>query len=68
MVAGIEPAVVGMAERIEFADVDHGTDLGPWRTPSSVSDVTVEASAEGYKFRGPVLETGGSSTSSTSSP
>jgi hypothetical protein len=32
-----------MAERIEFADVDHGTDLGPWRTPSSVSDVTVEA-------------------------
>jgi len=24
MVAGVEPAVVGMAEAIEFADVDHG--------------------------------------------
>jgi len=23
MVAGVEPAVVGVAERIEFADVDH---------------------------------------------
>jgi hypothetical protein len=23
MVAGVEPAVVGMAEAVEFADVDH---------------------------------------------
>jgi hypothetical protein len=28
MVAGIEPAVVGMAQRIEFADIDHVPDLG----------------------------------------
>ena len=28
MVAGVEPAVVGVAEAVEFADVDHGADLG----------------------------------------
>jgi hypothetical protein len=28
MVAGVEPAVVGMAEAIEFADVDHDSEGG----------------------------------------
>jgi hypothetical protein len=41
MVAGVEPAVVGMAEAVEFADVDHGRDLGGFTVASSVSDVTV---------------------------
>jgi hypothetical protein len=41
MVAGVQPAVVGMAEALEFADVDHGRDLGKFMGASSVSDVTV---------------------------
>jgi hypothetical protein len=41
MVAGVQPAVVGMAEAVEFADVDHETDLGRFMGASSVSDVTV---------------------------
>jgi hypothetical protein len=41
MVAGIEPAVIGMAEAIEFADVDHGSDLARRFMASSVSDVPV---------------------------
>jgi hypothetical protein len=41
MVAGVEPAVVGMAEAVEFADVDHGRDLGCFTAASSVIDVTV---------------------------
>jgi hypothetical protein len=41
MVAGVEPAVVGVAEAVEGADVDHALNLGSrWRA-SSVSDVTV---------------------------
>ena len=39
--ASIEPAVIGVAQAVEFADVDHDPDLGPSRRPSSVSDVTV---------------------------
>jgi hypothetical protein len=40
MVAGIEPAVVGVAEAAEGADVDHAADLGTPRGASSVSHVT----------------------------
>src|SRR4051794_17873630 len=40
MVAGVEPAVVGMAEASEFADIDHDVNLGPSERPSSVSHVT----------------------------
>jgi len=39
-VAGVEPAVVGVAETVEFTDVDHATDLGPFGIPSSVTHVT----------------------------
>ena len=41
MVAGVEPAVVGVAEAVEGADVDHGMNLGSGGRASSVSDVTV---------------------------
>jgi hypothetical protein len=41
MVAGVQPAVVGMAEAVEFADVDHGRDLGRFAAASSVTRVTV---------------------------
>ena len=44
---GIEPAVVGVAEAVEGADVDHVMDLGGMRKPSSVSDVTVKVECEG---------------------
>jgi len=40
MVVGVEPAVVGVAEAAEGANVDHVTDLGGTENPSSVSDVT----------------------------
>jgi hypothetical protein len=42
MVVGIEPAVIGVAEAIEGADIDHGADLGRRGGASSVSDVTGE--------------------------
>ena len=41
--AGVEPAVVGVAEAVEGADVDHGSDLGCCAGTSSVSDVTAAA-------------------------
>jgi hypothetical protein len=41
MVAGVQPAVVGMAETVEFADVDHGSDLGRFMYASSVRRVTI---------------------------
>jgi hypothetical protein len=37
--------VVGVAEAVEFADVDHGADLGMRGGASSVSDVTVVVAA-----------------------
>jgi hypothetical protein len=40
MVAGIKPPVVGVAEGVEGADVDHGANLGPSAGASSVSHVT----------------------------
>jgi hypothetical protein len=40
MMAGIEPAVVGMAEAVEGADIDHATEMGRRWDGSSVSDVT----------------------------
>jgi hypothetical protein len=40
MVAGVEPAMVGVAKTVEGADVDHDADLGTRETPSSVSHVT----------------------------
>jgi hypothetical protein len=40
--ARIKPAVVGMAERFEFADVDHEPDLGMPDQPSSVTHVTAK--------------------------
>jgi hypothetical protein len=40
MVAGIEPAVVGVAEAAEGADVDHAADLGTPEEASSVIHVT----------------------------
>jgi hypothetical protein len=40
MVAGVEPAVVGVAERCEGANVDHDADVGGSDGPSSVSHVT----------------------------
>jgi hypothetical protein len=40
MVTGIEPSVVGMAQRIKFADVDHEMKVAPQQNPSSVSRVT----------------------------
>ena len=38
--AGVEPAVVGVAKAIEGANVDHDADLGRRGIASSVSDVT----------------------------
>jgi hypothetical protein len=43
VVAGVEPAVVGVAEAAEGSDVDHAADLGFSERPSSVSHVTAEA-------------------------
>jgi hypothetical protein len=40
MVMGVEPAVVGMAEAVERANIDHAVDLGRRGEASSVSDVT----------------------------
>src|SRR6185369_2518738 len=40
MVAGVQPAVVGMAETVEFADVDHGPKVASGRMASSVTHVT----------------------------
>jgi hypothetical protein len=40
MVARVEPAVVGMAEAIEFADVYHAGKVAVCAKPSSVSVVT----------------------------
>jgi hypothetical protein len=40
MVAGVEPAVVGVAEAAEGSDVDHDADVGGSDGPSSVSHVT----------------------------
>src|SRR3954452_13846808 len=40
MMAGVEPAVVGVAEAVEGADVDHGADLAVRELPSSVTPVT----------------------------
>jgi hypothetical protein len=40
MVARIEPPMVGVAEAVEGADVDHGADLGSFVMASSVKDVT----------------------------
>ena len=42
MMTGVEPAVVGVAERIEFSDVDHDADLGGPFRPSSVTRVTAK--------------------------
>ena len=39
--AGVEPAMVGVAETVEGSDVDQGCDLGRLGMASSVSDVTV---------------------------
>jgi hypothetical protein len=36
----VEPAVVRVAEAVEGADVDHGTEMGDCAAPSSVSHVT----------------------------
>jgi hypothetical protein len=44
MMAGVEPAVVGMAEAREFADIDHAVDLGRFAAPSSVRAVTARHS------------------------
>ena len=44
--AGVEPAVVGVAEAAEGADVDHAADLGRVREASSVSHVTA---GRGYR-------------------
>jgi hypothetical protein len=43
MVAGVEPAVVGVAERSERADVDHAVKMASRAGASSVSHVTVPA-------------------------
>jgi hypothetical protein len=40
MMAGVEPAVVGVAEAVEWANVDHAADLGRFGTSSSVTNVT----------------------------
>jgi hypothetical protein len=40
MVARIKPAVIGVAERFEFADVDHGVKVARPQNASSVSEVT----------------------------
>jgi hypothetical protein len=47
MVAGVEPAMVGVAKAVEGADVDHDIDLGGRASPSSVSNVTA---ARAVKF------------------
>ena len=38
--------MVGVAEAVEGADVDHGVDLGGFVRPSSVSNVTVKVEGE----------------------
>ena len=40
MMAGIEPAMVGMAERFEFADVDHEAKVAVLDAGSSINHVT----------------------------
>jgi hypothetical protein len=61
MMAGVEPAVVGVAEAVEGADVDHAADLGRLGTASSVSDVTKPAPARweicrGVRFADPAAQ------------
>src|SRR6185369_750994 len=45
MVAGIKPAVVGVAEAVEFANVDHAGKMARFAAPSRVSNVTAPALA-----------------------
>src|SRR6185369_159603 len=41
MVAGVEPAVVGVAQTVEFADVDHGPEMASRAKASSINDVPI---------------------------
>ena len=43
MMAGVQPAVVGVAEAVEFADFYHGREMAVPGRPSSVSGVTAGA-------------------------
>jgi hypothetical protein len=40
VMVGVEPAVVGVAETVEGANIDHGRDVGKDGRASSVSHVT----------------------------
>ena len=48
--ARVQPAVVGMAERIEFADVDHAAKVAFVNASSSVMTVTAIRLAAAHHF------------------
>src|SRR3546814_12144678 len=57
MVAGVEPAVVGMAQAVEFADVDHGLVLSSRGAEHRAAASRCSNSSDGDDWNGDVWGT-----------